>query len=87
MIFKLILLFYIAPLALCILFEYLCMEKGESLEEYVERGALDDFDILMLFIPIGNILYCLSFMLSFVFLFANKYIVASLWDKIKNFRK
>ena len=87
MIFKLILLFYIVPLILCFLFVYLCMRKGESLEEYADRADLDNFDVLMFFIPIANMTYCLISIVSFVLLSANKYIVTPLWSKMKKFRK
>lgn len=82
MILTLILL-YIIPLVLCVLFDYLCMRKGESIEEYVYRADLDGFDIIMYFTPIANIIYGLMA----IVLIANEYIIASLWHKIKKFRK
>ena len=87
-IFVLVLL-YIIPLALCILFEYLCMRKGESVAEYMCRVDLGNIEITMILTPLLNIIYMLVIILSFIFyiLFdTNKYI-DTLWHKIKAFRK
>lgn len=65
------------PSLIHIIMGYYDMEKGESIEEYVESTEKED--IIMGFIPVFNILILIAYFMLFIIDFV--------YNKIKHWRK
>lgn len=81
-----ILLLYFIPIAIIIAVCYIDMNKGETVEEYIERSDADHLGCILTFMPVINILTLIVIMFFFVvgiFIMGSEFII----DKIKNIRK
>ena len=69
-----ILLFYFIPIIIFWILLYHDMEKGQSIEEFIEKDNCGDY-IGLIFLPIYNWIIIIS---EFIY---------RIWNKIKNLRK
>ena len=79
------LLLYFIPIAIIFTVTYIDMNKGESVEEYLNRNDIELFCVLT-FLPIVNILVSIMFIFLFIFGIFSM-ITDFIIDKIKNIRK
>lgn len=71
-----IILVWITPIIISLIVGYYCMNKGESVGEFMMRTNLNDYPLFLLFVPIAGVIITLIILYE------------ALWrQKIKQWRK